>query len=760
MSQKQQDSHLEPRASDGSPGKAGRIVDHFDEVDIPQEHRKRKREVVAIFVISFLVVFLTWSEIRLFSISQQLPFVHSIFFFGLVNVNIILLILLCFLIFRNVVKVFLERKSKVFGSSLKSKLIAAFVAFSSIPTILLFVISVFYINASFEKWFSLKMVGVLKSSLEIQNSYYFTAKKRNYHFAHEIEKELQNSRNLKNLQSTLETLRSRYSIDAVEIYKSVDGERVYAMTSDESLYHLPIADPDFIRKGIVNRVESSTIQQFGDGNLVRVIVPIKNSNPRMAAVISSFVPLSLTSRMNDVSAAYEEFRDVNPLESPLKSIYVIVLFMMTLVILFAAVWFGFYLAKQISIPLVQLGRATRKVAGGDYSPVQVTSGSEEVNYLVDNFNLMTQNLDKTTAQLQETAKYIEVVLGHISTGVISVDKSGIITTVNQHAADLLKISAETYIGRPVRELLTSEYFRLFAELLKNMQEFKLESIRKELTVNVHGESLPLSLNLSILKDEEGHEIGKVLVFDDLSPIVSAQRSAAWTEVARRIAHEIKNPLTPIKLAAERLHRKFSGQIEDPAFKESIQLIVKQVDDMKNLVNEFSQFARLPQAKMSPGLINEVTKEIVSLFSNAHAGTKFVSQFDTQTPVFKFDPDQIKRVLTNLIDNAVAACSKHLEPTINVTTEYDTELKTLRLTVADNGIGIPTQDRQRIFEPYYSTKEGGTGLGLSIVKRVIEDHNGYIRALPNEPQGTRMVVELPVLAVEGWRPKNEQDTHRG
>lgn len=337
------------------------VFEALEEVNLPQEHRKRKREIVAIFLISFLVVFLTWFEIRLFSISQQLPFVHSIFFFGLVNVNIILLILLCFLIFRNVVKVFLERKSKVFGSSLKSKLIAAFVAFSSIPTILLFVISVFYINASFEKWFSLKMVGVLKSSLEIQNSYYFTAKKKNYHFAHEIEKELQKSRNLNVQPATLEMLRTRYALDAVEIYKSVDGERIYSMTTDESLYHLPIADPDFLRKGIVNRVESSTIQQFGDGNLVRVIVPIKNSKPVAAAVISSFVPLSLTSRMNDVSAAYEEFRDVNPLESPLKSIYVIILFMMTLVILFAAVWFGFYLAKQISIPLVQLGRDRKSV---------------------------------------------------------------------------------------------------------------------------------------------------------------------------------------------------------------------------------------------------------------------------------------------------------------------------------------------------------------------------------------------------------------
>ena len=223
-------------------------------------------------------------------------------------------------------------------------------------------------------------------------------------------------------------------------------------------------------------------------------------------------------------------------------------------------------------------------------------------------------------------------------------------------------------------------------------------------------------------------------------------------MARRIAHEIKNPLTPIKLAAERLHRKFSAQIEDPAFRDCIQVIVHQVDDMKNLVNEFSQFARLPQSKPVPGMLNEVTQQTVSLFSNAHSDVQFDVVLDESVPIFKFDVDQIKRVLTNLIDNAVAACSKMKSPVVQVLSEYDHQLKTVRISVTDNGIGIPQQHRQQIFEPYFSTKEGGTGLGLSIVKRVIEDHGGYIRALPNEPQGSKMVIEMPVLTVEGWRPK--------
>ncbi|WP_374033825.1 ATP-binding protein [Bdellovibrio bacteriovorus] len=717
----------------------------------PQEFKKRRREIILVLVVSFLFGLLTWFEIRLFATSQQLPFVHSIFFFGLVNFNIILLLLLLFMIFRNVVKVFVERQGKVFGSSLKAKLVAAFVAFSFIPTVLMFIISVFYINSSFDKWFSAKMAGVLKSSIEVTNAYYFNAKKKNYHFAHQIADSLRPLRDQRAIEKKVEQLRKDFSLDAVEYYPSLFGKRVVVSAEDDTVPTVPAVSLEFLQKGIKLQAEASIIHQFGDGNLVRVIVPVQEGAERGAVVVSSFLPLSLISKMNDISTAYDEFRDINPLEYPLKSIYLYILVLMTFVILLAATWFGFYLAKQLSVPIVQLGRATRRVAGGDYTPLEVKAGSEEIADLIQSFNSMTVTLESTLAELDQHARYTDTVLKNVSAGVISVDRAGIVTTINRHAAQLLRVDPEKYIGHSVRDLLTLEYFRTFAELQKTMHDHKIESLQKELRLNVQGEAIPLQVTLSMLKDEKGEDIGKILVFDDMSPIVNAQRAAAWTEVARRIAHEIKNPLTPIKLSAERLQRKFGGSITDPAFSECTTMIVKQVDGLKNLVNEFSNFARLPQARPVVANLNSVVEESLGLYRQAHPQIDFEFSKDLELPDFKFDPDQIKRVLVNLVDNSVSAVAKESQPSVKITTRYDKDIKTVRMTVADNGEGIPAADRSRIFEPYYSTKEGGTGLGLAIVKRIIEDHNGFIRATANEPQGIKMVIEMPVNEVNAWKP---------
>jgi two-component system, NtrC family, nitrogen regulation sensor histidine kinase NtrY len=743
-----------------------------EEVLLVNEGKKRRREIVIVFVAAFSFLLLTWFEIKLFGISQQLPFVHSIFFFGLVNFNIILFLFMLFMIFRNVVKIFVERRGKVFGSSLKAKLVAAFVSFSTVPTVLIFITSVFYINSSFDKWFSVKMAGVLKSSLEVSNAYYFNAKKRNYHFAHQIANQVKSSGSGGQVKQQLKKAQRLFSLDAVEYYPSLFGQRELVVSDDETIPLIPKASLEFLQKGIRSQVDASTIHQFGDGNLVRVIVPVQGKS-RGAVVVSSFVPLSLISKMNDISSAYDEFRDINPLEYPLKSIYLIILFLMTLVILFAAIWFGFYLAKQLSTPLVQLGRATKRIAGGDYAPVQIPSGSEEIANLITSFNQMTVNLSnservvkeantnlrRTLSELDEHSRYIEVVLGSVSAGVISVDRSGRITTLNKHAGNLLNISPVDYIGRPVRDLLTLEYFRTFSELLKTMSEHHIETIQKELKVNVSGETLPLLMTLSILKNEEGQELGKILVFDDMTPIVNAQRAAAWTEVARRIAHEIKNPLTPIKLSAERLQRKFGEQITDPAFSECTSMIIRQTEDLKTLVNEFSQFARLPQARPVVGNIRQVIDEAVAIFKHGQSAVELVVEQEQTLPEFKFDPDQMKRVFVNLIDNAVAAVSESPIKKVTIALKYDIDLSILRLTVADTGSGIPNQLRSRVFEPYYSTKESGTGLGLAIVKRIVEDHSGFIRAFANEPKGTKMVIELPVNAVDAWKPTQRSDKQK-
>ncbi len=381
-----------------------------------QEIKKRKLEVIVIFVLAIFILGLTWFEIRLLNTSQQLPFMHSIFFFGLVNFNIILLLFLLFLIFRNLVKVFVERKGKVFGSSLRAKLVLAFVTFTVVPTTLLFITSVFYINGSFEKWFSTKMSSVLRSSIEVSNAYYFNAKKRNYHFAHEVADELAKVTSFKGRSERISSLRRLYALDAIEYYPGFLAERIVSSTEEIDFPVVPIVSREFLSRGLVDQVDASTIHQFADGNLVRVIVPVLNRSKKVsgAVVVSTFVPLSLISKMGEVSNAYDELRDINPIQYPLKSIYLTVLALMTLVILFAAIWFGFHLAKQLAVPLVELGEATQRISKGLYSPISVASGSEEINSLVDSFNVMSVQLEKSRSEVAEYNQYIEVVLKNVS----------------------------------------------------------------------------------------------------------------------------------------------------------------------------------------------------------------------------------------------------------------------------------------------------------------------------------------------------------
>lgn len=727
-------------------------------VDPQTEARKRRREILWIFVLAVGFLVLTWIEIRLYSLSQTLRFEHSIFFFGLVNFNIILFLFMFFLIFRNLVKVFSEREGGWWGRTLQGKLVGAFLLFSIVPTTLMFFISIFYINNSFDKWFSERVASVLRSSLEVTNAYYGSARKKNFHFANQIATSLRKAPAGK-VQSTLESMRDRFSLDAVEYYPSLFGERVVAVSQSESIPLVPPVSLEFLSRGIKDRVEASTTHHFEGGDLVRVIVPSESRGTPGAIVVSAFIPLSLISRMDDVAGVYEEFRGQSPLESPLKSIYTIMLTLMTLVIVLGASWFGFYLAKQLSIPIGELGAATRRVARGDYRLVRMESGSYELNQLIANFNSMTRdlersqmdlrqanlNLEHTLARLDEHSRYMGVVMANVSTGVISIDQVGLVTMMNSRAEQLLGISSSKAVGLSFAEVLGAQYRTSFKDVLESLQRHKMQSLTKEVHLaKPQGGQIPLQVTVSLLFDESQSDVGKVITFEDLTPVLRAQRAAAWTEVARRIAHEIKNPLTPIKLAAERLRKKFGAQVSDPGFDQSVTMIIDQVDGLKTLVNEFSQFARLPQAEMTLGSLQKTAEEMVELFRVAHRNCRFFFSSDPNLPDFPFDREQMKRVLTNLLDNAVAAVQGLPERDISLRIQYDEQMQLCRLSVSDTGAGISSEVRERIFEPYFTTKVHGTGLGLAIVKRTVEDHNGFVRALANSPRGTRIVIELPVV----------------
>ena len=719
------------------------------------EHKRRRRETFAVFLLSAGFLILTWLEFQLFETSRDLPFVHSIFFFGLVNFNMILFLLLAFLIFRNVVKSFTEKRDGVTGGRLRSKLIAAFVGFSFVPTLLMFLVSVFYINNSFDKWFSEKTVSVLKSALDVTNQYSVSGKNRNYHVANQLATQWDPDWSRRRIEKEVARFRQTWDVDVIEYYPSLFAGRIISVSDQFANTEIPVAPIEFLRKGILQKADASQTFSFANGSLIRVMVPLGAGEG--ALVVSTFIPLSLLSRIDQIAAAYEEFRS-NSLEYPTKTIYLVILVLMTLVILLGATWFGFYLAKQLSIPLMALGEAAEDVAAGRFRRVDMESGSKEVNSLIQSFNLMTDALEAsereiksvnndlrvTLDQLDQHTKYIEVVLSNVSTGVITIDQRGVITTVNRHAETLLGIHTGDFVGERAQDVLRPEDYHVFDELLTLMNKHGASAIQKEVQIQIRGRQIPLQVSISLLTNENNEPLGKIFVFDDLSPVVKAQRVAAWREVARRIAHEIKNPLTPIKLSAQRLRRKFGDQIADESFDACIRMIIEQTDDLKNLVNEFSQFARLPSATPINSDLKRVAKEALILFQEAHPDIQFSTDIDASLPEFMFDPDQIRRVLTNLLDNAVGAVKDREDPQVGIQLYFDGELSLATVHVVDNGPGIPDDLRDRIFEPYVTTKDHGTGLGLAMVKRTIEDHNGFVRALADEGGGTRLVIELPVI----------------
>jgi two-component system nitrogen regulation sensor histidine kinase NtrY len=459
-------------------------------------------------------------------------------------------------------------------------------------------------------------------------------------------------------------------------------------------------------------------------------------------IVSQFIPKSLAIKMREISQAFVEYKQLKILKKPIQTSYMLALLMVTLLIVFSATWFGFHLAKDITIPIKELAEATHRIASGDLNFRIQMKSADEIGTLVQSFNQMTGDLQVSRSELEQRKKYMEIVLKNVAAGVISIDEKGVVTTINTSAEQMLNVRGESALDKKLSEVLSKEYVDWVEELLEELKSSHKDYIEKQHTLNLQGRSLTLLVNLTTLRDEEGSSLGVVAVFDDLTQLMKAQRMAAWREVARRIAHEIKNPLTPIQLSAQRLRKRYLGKLQDDGtvFDECTRTIVKQVEELKGMVNEFSNFARMPACQPTPNNLNEIIQETLILFQEAHKQIQF--EFNPHAlPVFDLDRDQMKRVLINLIKNSLAAIEG--EGKITIQTSYNPNLQMVRLEVGDDGCGIPNEDKERLFEPYFSTKKTGTGLGLTIANTIIADHNGYIRVRDNEPKGTTFLIELPV-----------------
>ena len=709
------------------------------------EHSKRTKERWAIFVLAALFVVLTIAEFRLTNASQHLPLVNSIFFFGLINVNILLLLALFWLIFRNVGKLFLERRRGIIGAKLKTKLVVAFLAFSIIPTIILFVISSSYINSSFDKWFSIRIQNTLQSSLEISNVYYQNAERVAHHFAEHLAKQLgKHSKLVRNQKELTRFLRANLSLLALhglEFYPDPIKARVLVTSSDPVEYpRLPfdLLDQAFQNKGV------STIQHFGSGDLVRCLMPVIHKNVLVGVlVVNAYLPVSIVRRVGEISSAFEDYKGTNPLKYPIKSTYLVILIMVTLVLIFVAIWLGLYLARELTDPVESLLQGLSEVGQGNFNVHVESTGNDEISRLIESFNLMTDHLKESRVRLTKAHSELETVLTNIANGVLVVEKNSVVTAFNRTASKLLGILSVDVLHKPFGDLKTH-----LGSALVDLIDRALHPPYSTQTAQWNEPRGPSPIVVSAIAtpilQKDGTFWGSVIVFEDISGMIRSQRELAWREVARRIAHEIKNPLTPIKLSAQRLQRKLliSPNKDHALIKECTETIVQHTDELKQMVNEFSEFARLPSSRPANNDLHAVVHEAVSLFQQAHAEIEFKFSLDPQMPKFEFDRDQIKRVLTNLVDNAVTAALQGPKPMIHVSTTIHSILSIAAIAVEDNGPGIAEPNIDRVFEPYYSTKISGTGLGLAIAKRIVNDHNGFVRVTSTPHKSTKFVVELP------------------
>lgn len=727
-------------------------------VPVEQEIKKRRRELYVAMFAALLLGLIVLVESRIARSAEDIPFAGHLLLFALLSVVTLLLILIIFFLIRNLFKLLFERRRKVLGSHLKTRLTSAFVALTLVPTVVLFIASAGVLHTTIESWFTSQVEESLQSSLVVAQAFYQNASEKVTNAGQRLSVLIQNSGLLDpaardRLVKTVETWRAAEGVSSIQLYYRDGG--IPLLTKDPSLKDIAVPPPfpSFLKIAFQGESSSKIMPLDGGSDLIRGVTPVRDresKNVEGALIIDYYIPNSLAGRLFSISSAFGDYQEAKRMKGPVKTIYVLILLMVALLAIFIGFWFGATMARDITNPLLDLAEGTEKIAQGNLDVYIEPAADDELGVLVRSFNKMAADLRigrdelvRVNIDLESRRKYMEAVLKNIAAGVISLDSEGKVTTANDSARRLLGISEKEIPGNSLIELLPEAAAAPVADILKDASNDENEAVERQIALSFPERVISLLCFANSLKDEEGHDLGTVLVFEDMTYLIKAQRMAAWREVARRIAHEIKNPLTPIQLNAQRLRRKYMPVLaeEGAILDQSTRAIIDQVEQLKNMVNEFSQFARMPAANPVPNDLNMLIREVVDLYIQGNDRTKFVFNQDSSIPRFNLDREQMKRAIVNLLANAVSAVDNKGEVTIS--TRYDKDLSIASVEVADNGYGVNPRDKDRLFEPYFSRKPGGTGLGLTIVSTIISDHNGFIRVKDNPGGGAKFILELPV-----------------
>lgn len=707
-------------------------------------------------IIIFLIILFFAIEFFIRGAQQFSPnSVTNILLSTLQIIVFLLFLVLFFVLGRNLIRLYLERKRKVLGAKFKTKLILFFISLSLIPTLLLFLFASDLISRNIEHWFKTPIGKILDDTKNLADGFYVDNGETTLHYARQLSQSIK-EQNLIDPDSRLplmEFVREKlkeYKLDEIGIY--LDDEELFSYLNP----NLPLQDYRDLKSNRVKRAHLGetlkTIQPMGTGEMIRRGVSF--DIPEMGNILvvtGKFLPQNYAQSINNITSNVQRYRQLKLQKNPVKTFYLITLIFITMLIIFAASWIGFHLAKGITVPIEKLAHATKEVSRGNLDVRVEDPASDELGILVESFNQMMSDLKESrhniaqkTSELEGRKQYIETILDNITTGVITMDARGDFTTINPSAREMLELNESQLIGKNYTQVLSEEKYTEIAQTIQKCLQNKYKVYDKEININFDHQTSTFALTLSPLNQPNDEFSGIIVVLDNLTQLIKAQKFMAWKEVAQRVAHEIKNPLTPIQLSGERILKnlKKNGNKHNQVIKEGAHTIVQEARAIKSLVDEFSSFARMPDIQLQPMDIHEIIEQTLTPFKGIFPNISFETYYSANVPsTISLDSEQMRRVLNNILDNAIDAMNK--KGNIKISTSFNHSNQRVEVEISDSGPGVPPQDLDKLFLPHFSTKKKGTGLGLAIVNQIIKEHNGSIEVKPNQPHGAKFIIQLPI-----------------
>jgi two-component system, NtrC family, nitrogen regulation sensor histidine kinase NtrY len=695
-------------------------------------------------------------------------FLSEFVLYALSAVDLTMLAALGFVLARNIVKLIVERRRALPFARFRAKLVFLLLGMTVMPAVLVLIVGSELIRTSAERWFNAPMDEILSSANTIASDYYherqMLVSDNANRIAHELGAMDLNAADTKPIRDLLTPDVTLHRVQLVDVYRAqpVQGaaprlERLVDVAA-EGLPETNQASADRLATQALGGLAATSIESGnGSGDFLRSAAVIRGRDNRPAGVVvaTDYLTGEMAARSRRMTQAFESYNQLRVYKRPLAGVYLSFFLMVTLMILVGATWMGLYMAKRITGPVRVLAAAAREIGAGHLDQRIEPQSNDEFGSLVEAFNSMASELASTRRRIERgqieleqkhvevegRRRYIETILERITTGVVSLDHEGAITTMNSAAARLLGLNRAT-VGQPALSVFKRPDLEPMGRLITRASKGKAEPLAHEIAIVREDRELHLAAVATPLVSDTGEAEGVVLVFDDVTPLIRTQKVAAWREVARRLAHEIKNPLTPIQLSAERLRRHFAAAAPQAKaiVDECTTTIVGEVESLKMLVDEFSQFARMPSPRTVPTDLVDLITQTLALYNGIFTDITIEQQFAPGMPLVRLDVEQIRRVIINLVDNAIEAMDRRGH--IVVETQLDQTNNLVRVIVGDDGPGIPPAEREKLFLPYYSTKRRGSGLGLAIVRRIIAEHGGSIDVGDNTPTGTRFTIELP------------------